>query len=201
VNNNNVEVEIKFPLPVVLQSFYALMWDQLKPKLETPRHLEHNLLFKSPGVMANGATLRLRRSGEGDATLTYKDKKGVSGNTKYKHRRELETLVSNGDIVEEILETLGFEVSFAYEKVRSVYAVKGGKIMIDETPIGNFGELEGPPEWIDATAAKLGIKSEDYLTLSYPELFSQWKKQTGSKAEYMTFDAFQIAMLNINGRK
>ena len=28
-----------------------------------------------------------------------------------------------------------------------------GVIELDETPAGDFLELEGPPEWIDATAA------------------------------------------------
>jgi len=28
---------------------------------------------------------------------------------------------------------------------------------LDETPIGNFCEIEGAPRWIDATAKKLGV--------------------------------------------
>ncbi len=59
--------------------------------------------------------------------------------------------------------------------------------MLDETPIGIYAELEGPPDWIDATGNKLGIDPADFITLSYGRLFEQWKKDTGSPAENLTF--------------
>ena len=63
--------------------------------------------------------------------------------------------------------------------------------MIDETPIGNFGEIEGRPLWIDATARLLEIRQADYITLSYAELFLAWKKQMRSPATEMTFRALR----------
>jgi len=62
-------------------------------------------------------------------------------------------------------------------------------VVVDETPIGNFGEIEGPPRWIDATARRLGIQRSDYITLNYAGLFQQWKQRTGSPATEMTFKA------------
>jgi len=61
--------------------------------------------------------------------------------------------------------------------------------VIDEIPIGNFGEIEGPPEWIDATAEKLSISTKSYLKESYAELFLAWKSKTNSGATEMTFAA------------
>ncbi len=62
-------------------------------------------------------------------------------------------------------------------------------MVVDETPIGNFGEIEGPPRWIDQTARKLGIAPEKYLTDTYAGLFFSWKRRTRSAAKEMTFRA------------
>ena len=54
-----------------------------------------------------------------------------------------------------------------------------------------FGEIEGLPRWIDRTAKVLGILPRDYITLSYAELFADWKQQTKSAAKEMTFKAIR----------
>ena len=59
--------------------------------------------------------------------------------------------------------------------------------MLDQTPIGNFGEIEGPARWIDRTARALGIAPTHYITQTYAELFFAWKRATRSKAAEMTF--------------
>ena len=64
--------------------------------------------------------------------------------------------------------------------------------MIDETPIGNFAELEGSPEWIDRTAARIGVDHSAYLTLSYGRLFEQWRAEHGSEANDLTFEAVSV---------
>ena len=64
-------------------------------------------------------------------------------------------------------------------------------MVIDETPIGNYGEIEGPPEWIDSTAERLHISHDQYITASYAELFLAWKRKTKSKAAEMTFHALK----------
>jgi adenylate cyclase class 2 len=79
------------------------------------------------------------------------------------------------------------EPSFRYEKFRAEWTDGIGHIVIDETPIGNIVELEGPPEWIDRTAAKLGIKESEYVTQSYAEMFADWCRRTRSAAKEMTW--------------
>jgi hypothetical protein len=59
--------------------------------------------------------------------------------------------------------------------------------VVDHTPIGNFCEIEGKPHWIDATAKKLGVRPEDYITKNYATLFSEWKQETQTNVEEMTF--------------
>jgi adenylate cyclase class 2 len=62
-------------------------------------------------------------------------------------------------------------------------------VVVDETPIGKFCEIEGPPRWIDATAKKLRVNAADYITKNYATLFLDWKQKTQSPAEEMTFRA------------
>jgi adenylate cyclase class 2 len=91
--------------------------------------------------------------------------------------------------MEQIIEELGFKPSFRYEKYRTEWSDSIGHVVIDETPIGNFGEIEGPPQWIDAIAHLLKISVDQYLKESYSELFATWKRKTKSKATEMTFKA------------
>jgi adenylate cyclase class 2 len=131
--------------------------------------------------------LRLRKYGS-LWTLTHKSKKQIG---RHSSRQELETSVSDGKKMESILCALGYAPSFRYEKFRAEWTDGKGQLVVDETPIGNFCEIEGPPRWIDATAKKLGVGEKDYITQNYAGLFGEWKAQTGSTAENMTYDALK----------
>ena len=151
----------------------------------TPRTHEMNALYDLPGqpLRKRGELLRLRQYGE-EWVLTHKSK-GVAG--RHKSRVELETKVSNGEMMDAILRALGYQSTFRYEKFRAEWTDGRGHVVVDETPIGNFGEIEGPPRWIDQTAKKLGIRSEHYITDTYAGLFFAWKRRTRSAAKEMTF--------------
>ena len=79
--------------------------------------------------------------------------------------------------------------AFRYEKWRAEWSDGEGHCVIDETPVGNYAELEGKPDWIDRVAKKLGLHPADYITLSYGRLFEQWCQEHGSRATDMTFAA------------
>ncbi len=66
--------------------------------------------------------------------------------------------------------------------------------MVDETPIGNYAELEGSAEWIDRAAARLGVDPAEYLTLSYGRLFDLWREQHHCAAEDLTFAAVAASL-------
>jgi adenylate cyclase class 2 len=118
--------------------------------------------------------------------LTHKAK-GTTG--RHKSRVETETQVAEGEKMESILHALGFAPTFRYEKFRAEWSDGKGQVVVDETPVGNFGEIEGPERWIDQTARKLKIEPADYITRSYSELFFDWKNRSGSHAMEMTFRA------------
>jgi adenylate cyclase class 2 len=65
--------------------------------------------------------------------------------------------------------------------------------VVDETPIGNYAELEGSPEWIDRAAARLGVDRSQYITLSYGRLFDQWREQRHAAIQDLTFAAVEAA--------
>jgi adenylate cyclase class 2 len=179
------EVEIKFQVDdprALTRGLRAAGFKQI-----TPRTHEMNILYDSPGqpLRRRGELLRLRRYGK-EWLLTHKAK-GKAG--RHKMREETETKISDGKKMDAILRALGLEPSFRYEKFRAEWSDGKGHVVIDETPIGNFGEIEGSPRWIDATARRLGIQRSDYITQNYTGLFQQWKQRTGSPATEMTFKA------------
>ena len=130
---------------------------------------------------------------------------------RYKIRIETETRVDDGPSLAAIFEQLGYVPVFRYEKFRTEWSqinstIEGplftdpaayvevlttgprSHLVIDETPIGDYAELEGPPAWIDETLVKLSVDPATCLTESYGRLFLAWKERMGSPAENLTFD-------------
>jgi len=183
------EIEIKFRADHLRALTRSLR--QLEFRLVTRRTHEMNTLYDLPGqpLRKRGELLRLRKYGS-RWTLTHKAK-GKSG--RHKTRVETETQVTDGTKMESILRALSFVPTFRYEKFRAEWSDGKGQVVVDETPIGNFGEIEGAPRWIDRTAQHLYIQPSHYITGTYAELFFQWKKLTRSSAEEMTFQAVREA--------
>lgn len=179
------EVEIKFRVTDVRALNRSLRESGFR--LLTRSTHEMNTLYDLPGqpLRKRGELLRLRKYGN-DWLLTHKAK-GKAG--RHKTRVENETHVADGARMEAILYALGFAQTFRYEKFRAEWSDGKGHVVVDETPIGNFGEIEGPARWIDRTAQVLLIPGSNYITATYSDLFFQWKRQTGSPANEMTFSA------------
>ena len=171
-----IETEIKFRVAEI--GALVLRLRESGFNLDTPRAFESNVLYDTPNrdMRARTEILRLR-SYAGRWTVTHKrlPDSGL-GEDRHKHRVETETEVSNGDALGEIFRALGLVAAFRYEKWRSEWSDGIGHCVIDETPIGDYAELEGPAEWIDQVAPRLGIESSDYITLSYGRLFEQWRE-------------------------
>jgi adenylate cyclase class 2 len=216
----SAEIELKFPIadPGWLQSLLPA----LGFVLDTPRTFEHNTLYDTPGrtLRESRQLLRIRRYGE-LWTLTHKRKPGASAGeredqTRYKVRIETETRVEDGAALDAVFQQLGYAPVFRYEKYRTEWSqvattIEGPlfagldeaaeyavphpvcHLVVDETPIGVYGELEGPPAWIEETLERLGIDSGTCLTESYGRLFMAWKQRVGSAAENLTFDEVAAA--------
>ena len=185
----SIETEIKFRVADVRELGKRL--GEAGFREQTPRTFESNVLYDTPDrkMRARTEILRIRNYG-GKWTLTHKRLPDVGpGEDAHKHRVETETEVSDGDALAEVFRSIGLAPAFRYEKWRSEWSDGEGHCVVDETPIGNFAELEGSPEWIDRTAASLGVDRSEYLTLSYGRLFEQWCAEHGSSARDLTFEA------------
>jgi adenylate cyclase class 2 len=166
---------------------------QLNFKVLKARHFESNRVFDFPDLRLrrSRSLLRLRFAG-GEAILTFKGPPLRS--RQYKTRREVETGVEDGILMQEILKNLGMKQVFLYEKYRTIYVEEGRAdshesplLVYDETPIGDYVELEGPEDWIDTVASRLGYPRKDYITSSYLTLYFERCREEGRKPGNMVF--------------
>jgi len=191
----SAEIELKFrvdSLPVLERQL-----PQLGFHLVTPRTFEQNTLYDTPdrSLKAKGEILRVRQYG-GRWVVTHKRRPEEEDTASiYKVRIETESEVADGAALAEMFTRLGFGPAFRYEKYRTEYADGDGHLVLDETPIGVFAELEGPTDWIDRRLEALGVDPGVCLTESYGKLFLAWKQETGSPAENLTFDEVQVGVL------
>jgi adenylate cyclase class 2 len=156
--------------------------------ISVPRQFEANTLYETEdrSLARNGMLLRLRQIGDG-GVITWKGR-GVAG--PYKSRPELETRVGSVETLQQILGHLGYRSTFRYEKYRTEFR-RGREddrvVTLDETPIGDFLELEGPGAWIDETAQQLGFSRADYVLDSYGRLYLADCERRGVEPGEMVF--------------
>ncbi len=190
----SIEIEVKFRVrdPKALEATLP----QLGFHCETARTFERNILFDTPDHRLRASTqiLRVRRYGD-RWVLTHKQTTpNDSPEARHKERIETETAVEDGEAVAAIFKVLGYTSAFVYEKWRSEWSDGTGHCVIDETPIGQYAELEGPREWIDRMLAALHVAAADVTILSYGRLFEQWQRETGSHAQNMAFAEIEPAL-------
>lgn len=170
-------------------------------RVSKSRRHEYNVLLDTAqrALRSHGKLIRVRRAGT-HSLLTYK---GPSEQGRYKKRREIEVLLPEAYKVEEIFNEIGYHPIFRYEKFRTEYAKarSDGKVLLDETPIGNYLEIEGSPRWIDSTARLLGFSTDDYITRSYGFLYLAWCRERRMSPGDMLFTAKEMRQLRKNKNK
>jgi adenylate cyclase, class 2 len=183
------ETELKFVVDDVA-SFHSSV-EGLGLTLKTPRTFEGNTLFDTPDrkLRAKRQILRIREYGS-KHVLTHKRLASEdASDSRYKVRIETETEVEDAAALAEVFCQLGYCPAFRYEKFRTEWdAAEGGHLVLDETPIGTWAELEGEPAWIEAMLARLHVASDRCTVESYGMLFLNWKTRTGNPAENLTFE-------------
>jgi len=151
------------------------------------KRLQKDALFDWPDerLRQSQCVLRVRQENE-DCTLTFK---GPPESASMKVREEIESTAGNSSNLVTILERLGLEVWFRYEKYREEFTFNGVIVAIDETPVGIFIELEGEENVIHQIAGSLGWSQEDYILDSYWDIFLKESNTKGSGTSDMVFDA------------
>lgn len=181
MQNRETEIKLQVARP---RHFKARL--RLEATLLRRRHFEDNYVldFRDRRLRRLRWLLRLRRT-PGKATLTLKGPDRVV--TRMKVRSELETEIQDADSMLRILKMMGLRIAFRYQKYRTIYRKSGCLIMLDETPIGTYVELEGPGTIIRAVAHSFGFRKEDFITETYAELFSKYRKDNSNKKRNMMF--------------
>ena len=212
-SSDHREIEIKLRVADLAGVRRRLARVGLRPA-KTGRIFERNTLFDTPqgGLAKHGQLLRLRRvelsrhrrgaakPAPDAALLTYKGPAEratpaeAAPGRHYKIRQEFEVGISDPNQLQLIFEALGLRGWFRYEKYRTSFELpkslgwaEGLKVELDEAPIGDFLELEGPPSAIDRVAGLLGYQPADYLTKSYLALYLDQCRKRGVPAGDMVF--------------
>jgi adenylate cyclase class 2 len=166
------ETEIKLAVPGVAAARSLLR--KAGFRVSRRRVFEANTVFDTANRSLRQTNFLLRvRETPGADTFTFK---GAPLAAKYKTREELEVGLSSAAKCGLILQRLGYEPAFRYEKYRTEFRLPGtsGVATLDETPIGVYLELEGRPRWIDRMARRLGFREREYITASYGRLYLDW---------------------------
>ena len=173
---SNRENEIKLAFDARETAVERLVKAGAQPEHE--RAFEDNVLFDLADrrLTRSGRILRLRDS-RGKTLLTFKGP--VEGDHAHKVRTEHETEVGDPASFRSILSELGFEIVYRYQKYRSTYTFEEVEAAVDETPIGTFVELEGPPDQVERAAAALGARPSEFIRATYRELQEQHAAKHG----------------------
>jgi adenylate cyclase class 2 len=207
------ETEIK--LHIANPKSFLRTLAKLGAKPASSRVHEHNVIFDTPdgGLAKHGQLLRIRtespapnakgkkpaRKANPRVILTFKSPPEQLAIADLSHRRhkvreEIEVVLTDASSLQKIFEGLGLKGWFRYEKYRTPYKLpvrlKWAKDLIidlDETPIGTFVELEGPPDAIDRAARELGHSHHDYVLKNYLVLYIDDCKRQGLQPTHMLF--------------
>lgn len=151
---------------------------EMRAELFKKRALQMDTAFDKKGKLKkNGECLRIRDN----AILTYKGPKQKG--SKMKIREELEVMVDSGKYLAEILGKLGYFPTQKKEKYRESYIFHLTQICLDETPLGNFLEIEGSKEGVLDVAKQLGFSEKEFINKSYGALWEDYAKKHKIKGD------------------
>lgn len=187
MNPSERELEVKFwisDLPGLAERLVMI-----GAVLDKPRVHETNLRFDHPdrSLSRGHQVLRLRQDSR--VRLTFKGPGAIDEGIH--NRQEIEITVGDFAAARRFLEALGYQVIWVYEKYRTTYTIQGMEITLDETPLGEFAEIEGPTAAaIQVACEMLGLDWEARLLDSYAGLFERARTTLALDVTDLVFDQF-----------
>ena len=153
-------------------------------------------LEEETNLLLDDDVLSLRRAGRalrvrvvsGRGVLTFKGPASFDGGVK--SRVELESGVDAPENVLALLDALGYRPRFRYEKRRTPWRFADPSrpiVVVDETPLGLFAEVEGEVDAVRTLAAELGVREELFLRSSYWGLWVAAREEDPRLPEDMVF--------------
>lgn len=181
----SIETEIK--IKIGDPADFCRRLEILGPELLLARHFEDNLLLDFPedSLQSRQCLLRIRITSGKRGLLTFKGSPRQDGI--FKTREELETGLEDAAAALRILESVGMHAGFRYQKYRREYAVQGVHVAVDETPIGNYVEIEGEESGIRNLADRLGFSETQFERMSYYSLYLEYCRERGETPHNMVF--------------
>lgn len=106
---------------------------------------------------------------------------------RHKEKLEREVTVRDPKQADRLMRAAGLSPTFRYEKYRTSFRLGRLHLDLDETPLGNFLELEGRPGEIDPVARRLGYSTHDYILGSYWDIYAADCPRRGRPIRNMVF--------------
>ena len=165
------------------------------------RAFEDNVLFdRDAELLSQGIVLRLRlfskNHDDSAATLTFKGPSSFEGEQKI--REEVDLGCASGVAATAFLEGLGYRATMRYQKFREIWSLESDagavEICLDETPIGDFVELElvthvsRHPDPIESAREALGLETLTAEVHSYPGLYAEYRARNPNAPADMVFE-------------
>ena len=174
----NSELEAKFKIE---EDDVKTLINRLKKLKAGHRYdrLEINTFFDRKKLHRNkNELLRLREAKSGKNTeyiVTFKRKKKRDGDG-LKYQDEFEYTVSCGEKFSQVLENMGYEKVFLFEKKRRSYLLDNCLVEIDEIPqLGFFCEVEGAnSKAIEQVLARIGYSDAKLISIGYGTLIKKY---------------------------
>ena len=177
------EIEVKFPLRNRAELIRKLQ-DIGGQRLYAETFEDNIVLDRRGELRTRGGLLRVRKFGK-YSLITYKGPLSIEGGIK--SREEVQTGVESFELAIELLDALGFKPAFRYQKFREVWRVRDVEVVLDRTPIGEFFEIEGPPDVIRTISHELGMNMDQAIRQSYADLYRQARRTRNDLPENMVF--------------
>lgn len=187
-SDKNLEIEVKFFIADI-----AAVRDKLISEGATSqgRIFETNIRYDDPNesLLKKKSLLRLRKDRQ--VRLTVKTDPAEQSK-EFKILRELEVTVNDFDVMDMILNSLGFHKAQIYEKWRESFIFNQVELCLDTLPYGTFLEIEGSPNAIRTAADLLGLNWNLRILSNYLEIFEHLKQAERLEFTDVTFENFKI---------
>jgi adenylate cyclase, class 2 len=188
-----LEIEIKFFLENPVKTRDRIITLGAEP---LGRYFERNIRFEDAAHQLIGKRSLLRLRKDKKSTLTYKSEPSESDN-EFKVLNELEVEVDDFEVMQRILESLGFHREQVYEKWRETFRIDDATLCIDEMPFGAFLEIEGTRHGIKTLVKSLDFNWEKRILWNYLAMFETLHQKYTLSFTDITFDNFLDTRIDI----
>ncbi|MCX6707691.1 MAG: class IV adenylate cyclase [Candidatus Woesearchaeota archaeon] len=173
VNGREIEVKIKIDsIEDIKKKLRKLGGKESERIFEDAEYFD----FEDDRIKKKDSVIRLR-----NGVLAFK---GPARTSNMMDREEIEIKVDEKKM-KEIFLKIGLKPRKVIQKYRTTFMFDNGKgeVVVDETPIGDYIEIEGTEEFIFSMTKKLGCTPKDHIVKTYGYLAREFYGAKGIKTD------------------